>query len=160
MVRATLVAVLAITVVLVACADDGSEEPLDTSGPPPINVDGITTASGLQIFDVFIGEGEEVRAGDAAAIYFIGWLESGLEFDALLVEDGEPFSFGLGRGQVIAGWDEGIAGMRPGSIRRLIVPPALGYGAQGADNVPPNAILTYDIELLAFGRPTGQTPTP
>ncbi|MCH8950312.1 MAG: FKBP-type peptidyl-prolyl cis-trans isomerase, partial [Chloroflexi bacterium] len=144
MVRATLVAILAITVVLVACADDGSEEPLDTSGPPPIEVEGVTTASGLQIFDVIIGEGEEVRAGDAAAIHYAGWLESGVQFDTSL-GDGEPFAFGLGGGQVIAGWDEGIVGMKPGGIRRLIVPPELGYGAQGSDNVPPNAVLTYDI---------------
>lgn len=159
MVRAMLVAILAVTVVLAACSDDGSEEPLDTSGPPPIDVEGLTTASGLQIFEVFVGEGEEVRAGDAAAVHYAGWLESGVQFDTSL-DDGEPFAFGLGGGQVIAGWDEGIVGMKPGGIRRLIVPPELGYGAQGSDNVPPNAVLTYDIELIAFGRAVEKTPTP
>ena len=160
MIRAMLVAILAITAVLASCADEGSEEPLDTSGPPPIDVESVTTASGLQIFDVIIGEGEEVRAGDAAAIHFAGWLESGVQFDTSLDDEGEPFTFVLGRGQVIAGWDEGIVGMKPGGVRRLIVPPVLGYGARGSDNVPPNAVLTYDIELVAFGRATGETPTP
>ena len=145
--------------VLVACSDEGSEEPDDTNGPPPIDVEGVTTASGLQIYDVIIGEGEEVRAGDAAAINFTGWLESGVQFDTSL-DDGELLTFGLGRGQVIAGWDEGIVGMKPGSVRRLIVPPELGYGALGSENVPPNAVLTYDIELVAFGRATEETPTP
>ena len=108
---------------------------------------------------MIIGEGEEVRAGDAAAINFTGWLESGVQFDTSL-DDGELLTFGLGRGQVIAGWDEGIVGMKPGSVRRLIVPPELGYGALGSENVPPNAVLTYDIELVAFGRATEETPTP
>ncbi len=160
MVRAMLVAILAITAVLVSCADEGNEVPLDTSGPPPIDVEGVTTPSGLQIFDVIIGDGEEVRPGDAAAIHFAGWLESGVRFDTSLEDEGEPFPFVLGLGQVVAGWDEGIVGMKPGGVRRLIVPPELGYGAQGSDDVPPNAVLTYDIELVAFGRATGGTSTP
>ena len=160
MARAMLAAILAITAVLASCAEEGSEEPIDTSGPPPIDVAGVTTASGLQIFEIFVGEGEEVRPGDAAAIHFAGWLENGVQFDTSLEDDGEPFPFVLGRSQVIAGWDEGIVGMKPGGVRRLIVPPELGYGAQGSGNVPPNAVLTYDIELVAFGRATERTPTP
>ena len=139
MIRAMLVAILAITAVLASCADEGSEEPLDTSGPPTIDVESVTTASGLQIFDVIIGEGEEVRAGDAAAIHFAGWLESGVQFDTSLDDDGEPFTFVLGRGQVLASWDERIIGMKPGGVRRLRVPSVLGYGAARSDHVPPNA---------------------
>ena len=67
-------------------------------------------------------------------------------------------AFGRGRGG--GGWDGGTVGVRPGRVRRLIVPPELGYGAKGSDNVPPNAVLTYDIELIAFGRATEKTPTP
>jgi len=148
---------------LAACGGDDND-PIQTAtpttlpgtiGPPPIDVAGRTTASGLQIFDVIAGEGEAVRPGDAAAVHYAGWLEDGTLFDTSLDGDAKPFTFPLGAGQVIDGWEEGVVGMQPGSVRRLIIPPELAYGDEGfGDSIPPNAILTFDIELIAIGRPT------
>ncbi len=162
-----LIAVSLLALGLAACGDGGGEEPapaatLDTSGPPAIDVAGRTTDSGLQIFDVIAGEGEGIRTGEAAAVHYAGWLEDGTQFDTSLDGDATPFTFALGNGQVIDGWEEGVLGMQPGSVRRLIIPPALAYGDAGfGDSIPPNATLTFDIELIAFARPTtddGATP--
>ena len=169
MLRATLVAILTITVILVACADEDSEEVLDASdrtcneaepSPPEVEGETFTTAGGVEVTIIDSGEEDPAQPGDAVAIHYAGWLTAdGTLFDSSLTLC-ETFTFVIDRGDVIRGWDEGIVGMSPGEIRRLIVPPELGYGAQGSDNVPPNAVLTYDIELLAFGRTIEKTPTP
>ena len=112
----------------------------------------VTTASGLQIIDSKVGTGASPKSGQTCVMHYTGWLyengAKGKKFDSS-VDRGEPFEFPIGRGQVIAGWDEGVATMKIGGKRTLIIPPALGYGARGAGGViPPNATLIFDVELL------------
>ncbi|MCA9689375.1 MAG: FKBP-type peptidyl-prolyl cis-trans isomerase [Nannocystaceae bacterium] len=108
-------------------------------------------SSELGIEDLVIGGGDEAKAGQRVDVHYTGWLVSGQKFDSSL-DRGRPFSFKLGRRQVIQGWDEGVAGMRVGGKRRLTIPPHLGYGARGAAGViPPNATLIFEVELLAVG---------
>lgn len=107
-----------------------------------------TTASGLQYRDDAVGSGQEAKAGDHVVVHYTGMLTDGRKFDSSRDRD-EPFEFPLGAGNVIRGWDEGVAGMKPGGKRRLVIPPQLGYGARGAGNViPPNATLVFDVELV------------
>lgn len=111
----------------------------------------ITTPSGLQYEDLTLGAGAVARSGADVLVHYTGWLTDGRKFDSSK-DRGEPFGFALGRGNVIAGWDEGVAGMRVGGVRKLTIPPELGYGAWGAGNViPPNATLLFEVELLAVG---------
>ena len=108
----------------------------------------ITTPSGLQYEDTTVGTGAEAKAGNIVEVHYTGTLKNGTKFDSS-VDRGKPFNFKLGAGQVIKGWDEGVAGMKVGGIRTLIIPPELGYGARGAAGViPPNAELTFEVELL------------
>ena len=107
-----------------------------------------TTASGLQYEDLQQGSGAEAVRGRPVSVHYTGWLTDGTKFDSS-VDRGQPFTFPLGAGRVIKGWDEGVAGMKVGGKRRLTIPPDLGYGAQGAGGViPPNATLIFDVELL------------
>lgn len=107
-----------------------------------------TTASGLAIEDVSAGAGAVARSGCSVLVHYTGWLADGTKFDSSR-DRGQPFGFHLGQGQVIAGWDEGVEGMQTGGIRKLTIPPQLGYGAWGAGNViPPNATLLFEVELL------------
>ena len=111
-----------------------------------------TTASGLQYTDTQIGSGDEAKAGQSVTVHYTGWLYNdgvqGKKFDSSK-DRGDPFVFSLGAGMVIKGWDEGVAGMKIGGARTLIIPSALGYGARGAGGaIPPNATLKFDVELL------------
>ena len=111
-----------------------------------------TTPSGLQYEDTVAGSGAEAVTGNFVAVHYTGWLfdngVAGAKFDSSK-DRGQPFRFPLGGGQVIRGWDEGVAGMKVGGTRRLVIPPALGYGARGAGGViPPNATLLFEVELL------------
>ncbi|MDO9453275.1 MAG: FKBP-type peptidyl-prolyl cis-trans isomerase [Stagnimonas sp.] len=112
-----------------------------------------TTASGLQYEDTIPGTGAEAKAGQRVSVHYTGWLfnngTQGGKFDSSK-DRGQPFQFGLGAGQVIKGWDEGVQGMKVGGTRRLVIPAELGYGARGAGGViPPNATLLFEVELLA-----------
>ncbi len=109
----------------------------------------ITTPSGLRYEDLVVGEGKEATGpGQTAIVHYTGWLEDGTKFDSSLDRD-ETFSFPIGCGLVIKGWDQGVVGMREGGRRRLVIPPELGYGARGAGGViPPNATLVFEVELL------------
>lgn len=107
-----------------------------------------TTASGLSYEDEVEGAGAGPQPGQTAVVHYTGWLTDGTKFDSSR-DRGQPFSFAVGKGQVIKGWDEGVAGMKTGGKRRLTVPPELGYGARGAGGViPPHATLIFDVELL------------
>ena len=109
------------------------------------------TASGLAIDEIVIGEGAHAIAGKRVTVHYTGWLTDGTKFDSSK-DRNDPFVFGLGQGQVIRGWDEGVQGMKVGGKRKLTIPPALGYGARGAGGViPPNATLVFEVELLGVG---------
>ncbi len=108
----------------------------------------VTTKSGLKYEDLKEGTGAQAKKGDTVEVHYTGWLTNGKKFDSSL-DRNEPFSFQLGAGRVIKGWDEGVAGMKVGGKRKLMIPPELGYGARGAGNViPPNAELIFEVELL------------
>ncbi len=108
----------------------------------------ITTESGLKYVDLVVGTGREAAAGTLATVHYTGWLTNGTKFDSS-VDRRDPFSFPIGSGKVIKGWDEGVAGMKVGGKRKLTIPPQLGYGTHGAGGViPPNATLVFDVELL------------
>ena len=106
------------------------------------------TDTGLKIEDLDQGDGAEAVAGMRVTVHYTGWLEDGAKFDSSRDRD-DPFSFPLGGGRVIRGWDEGVAGMKVGGRRRLTIPSSLGYGSAGAGGViPPNATLVFEVELL------------
>ena len=108
----------------------------------------VTTASGLKYTDVKVGSGASPVKGKQVKVHYTGTLENGKKFDSS-VDRNEPFVFVIGVGQVIAGWDEGVMGMKVGGKRKLIIPSKLGYGARGAGgDIPPNATLLFDVELL------------
>jgi peptidylprolyl isomerase len=120
--------------------------------PPALAASEVTTPSGLRIIDVKPGTGTVPQAGQTVTVNYTGWLfvdgKKGQKFDSSL-DRNQPFSFTLGQGQVIKGWDEGVATMHVGGKRTLIIPPDLGYGASGAGGViPPNATLIFDVDLL------------
>jgi FKBP-type peptidyl-prolyl cis-trans isomerase FkpA len=110
----------------------------------------VTTASGLIVEDMVVGEGAEAAAGQHVTVHYTGWLTDGRKFDSSK-DRNDPFAFALGARHVIAGWDEGVQGMKIGGTRKLTIPPDLGYGARGAGGViPPNATLVFEVELLGL----------
>ena len=119
-----------------------------TAAAPAAQETTVTTASGLKYEDLQIGDGAEAKTGDRVQVHYTGWLENGTKFDSS-VDRGRPFEFPLGAGRVIRGWDEGVAGMKVGGKRKLVIPAALGYGDRGAGGViPPGATLIFEVELL------------
>ncbi|MFB3053049.1 MAG: FKBP-type peptidyl-prolyl cis-trans isomerase [Dehalococcoidia bacterium] len=151
----------ATAIVLAACGGGGQTPALTcnpatpatnggdmTDGPPPVEGKPITTGSGLQFCEIEQGKGEAPKASETIVVHYTGWLESdGTKFDSS-VDRGTPFSFTIGEGRVIGGWDEGLATMQVGGKRRLIIPPDLAYGKSGQGPIPPNATLIFDVELL------------
>ncbi len=139
-------ATLSFLVMLTGTALAADVKPLDKSP----GAKEMTTDSGLKYVDVTVGDGREAVVGDTATVHYTGWLVDGKKFDSSL-DRSEPFSFRVGSGQVIKGWDEGVAGMKVGGKRKLTIPPQLGYGTRGAGGViPPNATLIFDVELLGL----------
>ena len=119
--------------------------PFEQDGPEGKEV---TTASGLQYIDLKTGTGATAQAGQTVTVHYSGWLENGNKFDSS-IDRGQPFSFPLGAGRVIKGWDEGVQGMKVGGKRKLIIPSTLGYGARGAGGaIPPHATLIFEVELI------------
>ena len=115
-----------------------------------INYRGSIDMSGLEIEDQIVGDGEEAVAGQTVEVHYTGWLTDGTKFDSSH-DRNETFSFKLGGGQVIAGWDQGVAGMKIGGARKLTIPPEMGYGERGAGGViPPNATLVFKVELIGL----------
>lgn len=108
----------------------------------------VTTASGLRYVDEVVGTGASPKSGQNVTVHYTGTLENGTKFDSS-VDRGQPYTFPIGRGEVIKGWDEGVMTMKVGGKRKLIIPASLGYGAAGRPpNIPPNATLLFDVELL------------
>jgi len=119
-----------------------------TDAPTKVTGAGVKTDSGLQYWDIRVGNGDVAKEGSHVRVHYTGWLTTGKKFDSS-VDAGKPFDFRIGNGEVIKGWEEGVAGMRVGGKRQLRIPPGLGYGADGyPPDIPPNATLIFDIKLL------------
>jgi len=149
--------VVALTAMLVGALGCGGDKPStsgasSTSTPMKVSGQPTTTPSGLQYWDIAVGSGATAVPGSTVKVHYSGFLTNGQKFDSSR-DRGEPFSFPLGAGQVIKGWDEGVAGMKVVGQRQLRIPPELGYGAAGAGGaIPPNATLIFDVELLGVGK--------
>lgn len=129
---------LLLVISLAACTKP--PKPVGPPQPPVVRTSGLIT-------QVLVpGDGDEAKKGDKIQVHFVGTIDGGV-FDSSRARQA-PFSFWVGEGQVIAGWDEGLLGMREGETRRLIVPPLLGYGSEAKPGIPPNSTLQFDIELL------------
>ncbi|MCP9829916.1 FKBP-type peptidyl-prolyl cis-trans isomerase [Synechococcus sp. HJ21-Hayes] len=144
------------TLFAMATDDAGSPDQIANSGANALGGELVAakervTPSGLRITDLVIGDGPEAKSGESVSVNYRGTLENGKEFDSSYGRG--PFSFPLGAGRVIKGWDEGVAGMQVGGKRKLVIPPDLAYGERGAGGViPPNATLIFEVELLQIGR--------
>ncbi len=101
----------------------------------------------LQSKDLVVGKGQEAKAGDTVSVHYVGTLTNGTEFDQSR-KRGQPFTFTLGQGKVIKGWDQGLVGMKPGGKRKLTIPPQLAYGERATGSIPPNSTLLFEVELL------------
>lgn len=146
--------ILAVPLVLALalCGGDDGTGPLTNDDFAPglgIDLDAMTrTGSGLYYQDLAAGTGEEAVTGTNVTVHYVGWLSSGSQFDSSR-DRGAPFQFALGTGSVIAGFDEGVSGMRVGGLRKLVIPPKLGYGSAGAPpSIPGQATLVFEVELL------------
>jgi hypothetical protein len=164
------VAVVAVTFLLVLVLSGGGgvesratvvtpTPTVDKSGPPAADSDPVFSHTGVGTIDLEVGSGEEVVAGKTLIVNYTGWLSDGTKFNSSF-DNGAPFQFTLGTNQVISGWEEGVLGMKEGGKRRLIIPAELGYGVSGFPPlIPPNADLTFDIELIDVSD-AAVTPTP
>lgn len=122
----------------------------NTNAPTKVTGDGVKTESGLQYWDIKLGLGPVAKTGDHVKVHYTGWLTTGKKFDSS-VDANQPFDFTLGQGDVIKGWDEGVAGMKVGGKRQLRIPPELAYGEAGhPPQIPQNATLVFDVQLLAI----------
>lgn len=149
-----LIAFLVLTAAAFAQTSAPAHKPVpaarsNTNAPTKVTGDGVKTESGLQYWDIKVGVGPVAKAGDHVTVHYTGWLTTGKKFDSS-VDANHPFDFTLGQGDVIKGWDEGVAGMKVGGKRQLRIPPELAYGETGFKGViPPNATLIFDIRMLA-----------
>ncbi len=121
---------------------------LDATPPAP-SASAVTTASGLVYEDLRVGDGSAARSGDKVTVNYTGWLADGTKFDSSL-DQGQTFDFTLGIGNVIAGWEQGVVGMKVNGIRLLVIPPELGYGSAGYGSIPGDATLTFEVQLVAI----------
>src|SRR5580658_301300 len=146
---AAVAMILVLTVVsLVAQSATRKSSTANTNAPAKVTGDGVKTPSGLTYWDLRVGNGEVAKEGSRVRVHYTGWLTNGKKFDSS-VDAGKPFDFTIGNGEVIKGWEEGVAGMKVGGKRQLRIPPELAYGAEGyPPTIPPNATLIFDIQLL------------
>lgn len=136
---------------LVFARTDAKHPDTDTYSPSKVEGAPKKTSSGVEYWDIVVGTGATATSGKNVDVHYTGWLADGMKFDSS-VDRGKPIMFPLGVGKVIRGWDEGIVGMKVGGKRQLRVPPNAGYGSRGSGAVPPNAVLIFDIQLLAVGK--------
>ena len=159
--RLRLWPVLLLLIAAIALGACGEPENPDALDGPVLTEDEqfTTTASGLRYRDLREGDGATPKAGDVVEVHYTGWLTDGKQFDSSRAEGRAPFRFPLGQGEVIAGWDEGVATMRVGGHRKLVIPGELGYGdrgyveADGTVSIPPGATLVFQVELLGIQSP-------
>lgn len=161
--RATLIAIPTLTLLsLLLAAQTTSHRTTavrvpNTNAPTKVTGDGVKTDTGLQYWDIKVGTGPVANGGDHVKVHYTGWFTDGRKFDSS-VDAHQPYSFTLGKGDVIKGWDEGVTGMKVGGKRQLRIPPELAYGDKGyKEIVPPNATLIFDVQLLAV-TPNPTTP--
>ena len=157
-------AALALAGGAVACEDAQvpMQDPATLTFDPSLGVNlgaSTRTASGLYYQDVIVGGGAAADTGRIVGVYYRGSLANGRQFDARLSSTGQPFSFTLGRGTVIRGWEEGLRGMRVGGRRRLVIPPALAYGDRTAGQIPAGSVLVFDVDLVSVTTPPTTTPS-
>jgi hypothetical protein len=146
--RITLIFLLTLSIALLAQTKKPTKAADKKDGPTAVTGKPTTTPSGLEYWDIKKGSGKLAEKGKKVSVHYTGWLTDGKEFDSSR-DAGEPIQFDLGTGQVIKGWDEGIAGMKVGGKRQLRIPPALGYGPRGfGSSIPPNSTLVFDVELM------------
>jgi peptidylprolyl isomerase len=138
---ATMILVLAM--IIIACTSTTTTTKTETKGDSGM----ITTPSGLQYQDIVVGSGTEAKSGNKVKVHYVGTLTDGTKFDSS-VDRGKPFDFNLGAAQVIKGWDEGVAGMKVGGKRKLVIPADLGYGGRAIGKIPANSTLIFEVELL------------
>ena len=148
--RPTLLLIGTCCLLLTAC-DSNNAEPEDQPTPRFVPETDLTvTESGLKYFDFVLGDGAVATENQLVQVHYHGWLTTGQLFDSSILR-GRPISFTLGIGQVIPGWDEGIAGMKVGGQRQLVIPPNLAYGSGGTGSIPPNATLVFEVALIEAG---------
>lgn len=162
--KSRLIALCAVSVLALAVTTGCGQSPAEDTPAPTNDTGQVSTppeespseappaaeVTELVIEDITVGTGAEATAGNSVTVHYTGWLTDGTQFDSSLTS-GRPFQFALGQGQVIPGWDQGVAGMKVGGTRRLTIPPDLGYGAAGAGGViPPNATLIFEVQLLSI----------
>ncbi|HST57992.1 MAG TPA: FKBP-type peptidyl-prolyl cis-trans isomerase [Longimicrobium sp.] len=138
----------ALPLLAAACGSDSPTSLEDTTFAPSLGVDLTTmtrTSTGLYYRDITVGTGAVAQNGKIVGVYYQGWLPSGTRFD--FRTSGPAFEFALGAREVIRGWDEGVAGMRVGGKRQLVIPASLGYGAEGRGSIPPNAVMVFEVEV-------------
>jgi len=145
----TLAVLIAIVALLAAAQQATTKPAASTDAPTKVTGPGVKTDSGLQYWDIRVGNGAVAKEGSRVRVHYTGWLTNGKKFDSS-VDAGKPFDFTIGNGEVIKGWEEGVAGMKVGGKRQLRIPPSLGYGADGTPGgpIPPNATLIFDVQLL------------
>ena len=148
-------AVIVLAVAVVLFAQTPTHKPIqvvrpNTNAPTKVSGDAVKTESGLQYWEIKEGLGPPAKAGDHVKVHYTGWLTTGKKFDSS-VDAHQPYEFTLGQGDVIKGWDEGVAGMKVGGKRQLRIPPELAYGEAGFKTIiPPDATLIFDVQLLAI----------
>jgi len=144
---------LVVCLIVLGSGCDKSQDTAAPSAPAPkpataAPAQPATDVTELKIEDTKVGTGAVAETGKSVTVHYAGWLTTGAKFDSSK-DRGEPFTFPLGGGQVIKGWDQGVVGMKVGGVRKLTIPPSLGYGARGAGGaIPPNATLVFEVELL------------